>query len=120
MLESSGVNLFRPEEIEGLLLGPVPQSKVSAAVVVNPNDTSVQCKVCMFVLSDADELKSHMSICTGKRNSMCNLCGRIYSSRCALKEHLRGQHNVGKQFACQKCGKVLKTNTRLYDHSCSY
>ncbi|XP_076460723.1 uncharacterized protein LOC143293577 isoform X17 [Babylonia areolata] len=118
VLEGSGFNFFRLEELDAHQLGKVPQSKVSAAVVMNPNDTSVQCKVCMFVLPDADALDAHANQCAGKRNSMCNLCERTYSSRCALKEHLRGQHNVGKLFACQKCGKVLKTNTRLYDHSC--
>ena len=105
-------------ELDSSVNAHAVQSRVSAFQVENQGDNTVQCKVCMFVLPDSSALPDHMKVCTGIRNTTCNLCSRTYSSRCSLKEHLRGQHGIGKLFACQKCGKILKTNTRLYDHQC--
>ncbi|XP_025093260.1 uncharacterized protein LOC112563527 isoform X6 [Pomacea canaliculata] len=80
--------------------------------------TCVQCKTCLYVFAELSLLHSHHNHCVGIKNSACNLCGRIYSSRFALKEHLLGKHGFGKQIVCPRCGKALRTMSRLYDHVC--
>ncbi|PVD29683.1 hypothetical protein C0Q70_08938 [Pomacea canaliculata] len=86
--------------------------------------TCVQCKTCLYVFAELSLLHSHHNHCVGIKNSACNLCGRIYSSRFALKEHLLGggtmtcalEHlgrivTIGKQFLGDKA--VLRADFEI-------
>ena len=55
----------------------------------------VSCPVCFKVLSNAYNLKVHMSIHDGL-NHQCSICGHTSKSRDALRKHLAYRHLIGQ------------------------
>lgn len=51
-----------------------------------------------------------------KTNEPCNICGKCFKDRFAMKVHLR-THSGEKPFVCQVCGKAFRQKAHLGKHS---
>ncbi|GFS20461.1 zinc finger protein 26 [Elysia marginata] len=77
----------------------------------------VSCQVCGRILSSACRLKEHMNIHTGDKPIECDVCHKKLPTRSALKNHKARMHNKGNVGnKCVICGEVFKTNFARNSH----
>ena len=96
----------------------MPQHKPASRVQEGNTIFTICCK-CGGKYTNPNTCKIHQELCTGYNRLMCHICHRVYSQMCALKEHLRGKHGLGKPLVCDLCGRSFKYKPHLYDHNCS-
>uniref|UniRef100_A0A1B0GQ29 C2H2-type domain-containing protein n=1 Tax=Phlebotomus papatasi TaxID=29031 RepID=A0A1B0GQ29_PHLPP len=81
-----------------------------------------KCKICnltfryagkLAVYENLKELKDHVN--THEKLQMCDLCGKNFRSRKALKDHLR-LHSGDKPYKCEDCEKKFATASHLSSH----
>ncbi|XP_005094852.1 transcription factor btd isoform X1 [Aplysia californica] len=83
------------------------------------NTVFTTCSKCGGKYTNPSACSAHEVNCTGHNRLMCHICQRVYSQMCALKEHLRGKHGLGKPLVCSLCGRSFKYKPQLYDHNCT-
>ncbi|XP_052845615.1 zinc finger protein 62 [Drosophila gunungcola] len=77
---------------------------------------SRECTECGKVLKSLNNLKLHMLRHTGKKDFICNLCGRRFVSIHLLKLHKRVRHLGEQPFKCRFCQKSFSTSTAKSRH----
>lgn len=96
---------------------PSSYRRLSRDIYGNPMFST--CSKCGGKYTNPGMCASHEATCNGTNRLKCNICNRVYSQMCALKEHLRGKHGLGEMLTCRLCGRSFKYKPQLYDHSCS-
>ncbi|XP_015834157.1 zinc finger protein 260 isoform X35 [Tribolium castaneum] len=74
------------------------------------------CTLCLKVFKGKTRWKYHMKMHNeGKREYICDVCGKSMSSMQSLKEH-RTIHTGEKKFVCETCAKAFSTKALLKTH----
>ena len=71
------------------------------------------CPTCgkMFYLES--HMRKHVTVHTGERNYMCDLCGKEFRNSEALCNHKNHVHFGRFPYRCKKCGHGIKKKKRL-------
>merc|ERR1719228_447244 len=81
------------------------------------------CEQCDLAYSNHQMYKQHMDHfhtkhINPKKNSPCEICGKLLKDKYTLKAHVEAVHEkrAGGDFACEQCGKMLKSKSSLSYH----
>lgn len=75
-----------------------------------------KCDFCYKYFVTVTEKKAHMvSVHTGQRNYVCDVCGKMFSSSTRLLDHRRRHFNE-KRYKCSNCDKNFVNLTALKSH----
>eukprot|EP00092_Neocalanus_flemingeri_P017605 GFUD01019047.1.p1 GENE.GFUD01019047.1~~GFUD01019047.1.p1 ORF type:complete len:399 (+),score=82.24 GFUD01019047.1:185-1381(+) len=82
-------------------------------------DQSFTCNVCGIVYASKDALKNHQRKHTGETPYSCSHCESKFDMSYKLKNHVNTKHlNVPKQlFVCELCGKEYKKRSDMNEHA---
>ncbi|XP_065660970.1 zinc finger and SCAN domain-containing protein 23 isoform X4 [Hydra vulgaris] len=89
-----------------------------------------RCNLCNFTYSDQGGLDKHMKAKHAAKTAVCKECGKAYSSKSSLAQHVHHYHRHPMAHNCAVCGKKfnrkdfllkhLKTHTSERDLKCSH
>ena len=74
--------------------------------------TCPECRKTMFSIK---EVEDHISLKNCKENK-CHECGKIFTLRYNLHQHIRNVHTSHETFKCDKCSKVFRHKSSLNKH----
>ena len=98
---------------------PVPCVKCneSLATLENFNEHMIDhwrddkcCPVCGILSRDHYDFKKHLSIHTGEKPFVCEICSSSFGRRSQLKRHIEGVHE-GVRKECEVCGTPVWAGT---------
>ena len=78
----------------------------------------VQCEKCRKSVL-ADRLKFHLMLHSGVKSHLCERCGRSFTLKCYLAQHIRINHSQierAKRFICAYCGYAAVSKDKLEIH----
>lgn len=78
----------------------------------------VQCEICRKSVL-ADRLKFHLMLHSGVKSHLCERCGRSFTLKCYLAQHIRINHSQierAKRFICAYCGYAAVSKDKLEIH----
>ena len=97
-------------------------SNVSDAVICNDtynsnnNNNPYECRFCGVQMNDASNLRSHERVIHfGDRPHGCEICGKYFSKKHDLKQHLL-VHSPKRTFQCSVCLKTFKSQKGWTKH----
>lgn len=93
-------------------------------VACHENGTWFECHLCGALMKDLTNLKKHLVKCskkkmpTEKQKFVCGECGKGYSRKDSLDDHVRVMHSneTHRVWACEKCGKKFQRHGSLINH----
>ncbi|XP_049774994.1 zinc finger protein 599-like [Schistocerca cancellata] len=77
------------------------------------------CEVCGKTFAYANSIKTHMAIHEEPKSDKgipCEICGKTFNHTSSLIYHREADHNNGRRFVCNKCGKGFKHKQLLQRH----
>ncbi|XP_063984005.1 zinc finger protein 184-like isoform X2 [Diachasmimorpha longicaudata] len=83
------------------------------------HNTSFACSLCSKTFPDEPSLKTHVSThetTKGEKGFACDLCGKVMNHPSSVIYHKESEHNNGRRFVCNKCGKGFKHKQLLQRH----
>lgn len=78
------------------------------------NGAQHQCQTCQKVFSSDVILRDHMKTHSNERPLTCNICGKDFKWRNALRVHLKKHY--GSTYQCYLCGRDFTTKSYLMTH----
>lgn len=78
------------------------------------NGAQHQCQTCQKVFSSDVILRDHMKTHSNERPLTCNICGKDFKWRNALRVHLKKHY--GSTYQCYMCGRDFTTKSYLMTH----
>merc|ERR1712012_865106 len=75
---------------------------------------------CNKAFTMAQALKLHMSIHTGEKNLVCEICGREFLWKRALDAHVLGVHQKMNRYQCGLCGSKYRNRLNVRRHLVSH
>nr|XP_039264243.1 zinc finger protein 227-like [Styela clava] len=78
-----------------------------------PENQKQKCEICGKMLSSVQRKTVHMKQHTGERPYKCDVCGKSYCDKGALKKHII-RHS--KKFTCEICDRPFGCRSALTDH----
>lgn len=78
------------------------------------------CEFCSYKSNLETNLKKHVLLHTQKQQFICEICGSLFYSKNALKEHNKCLHSDEMNYSCEKCGRMFKLVSSLNKHMLSH
>uniref|UniRef100_A0A1B6EE42 C2H2-type domain-containing protein n=2 Tax=Clastoptera arizonana TaxID=38151 RepID=A0A1B6EE42_9HEMI len=78
------------------------------------------CEFCSHKSISETNLKKHVLLHMQKRQFICEICGSLFHSKSALKEHNKCLHSDEMSYSCEKCGRMFKLISSLNKHMLSH
>eukprot|EP01083_Nonionella_stella_P302198 1040936_1 len=82
----------------------------------NPPPPTLQCKHCSYCTHCNTRFKKHMRCHTNERPYKCDECGKAFTVKCNLINHIRSVHRKERSFKCRFCGNGFIRSDRLKEH----
>ena len=73
------------------------------------------CPECQQTMYTIKEVEDHLALQNCDEN-ICHECGKKFTLKSNLKQHIRVIHNSSETFKCDKCTKVFRHKSSLYKH----
>ncbi|KAM4538017.1 uncharacterized protein V3H82_023790 [Fundulus diaphanus] len=114
------VHMKSEEEEEKPLCSYFPQQQKEVSVfptniTIHTREKSFGCDACGKSFSYKSHLKEHMRIHTGEKPFSCDNCGKRFTFKSVLNEHVR-IHTGERPFVCDTCGKRCSSKSHLKTH----
>ncbi|KAK7790121.1 hypothetical protein R5R35_006488 [Gryllus longicercus] len=77
------------------------------------------CEICSKMFAYHNSLKAHMTVHEEQRTEKgypCEVCGKTFNHPSSVIYHKEAEHNNGRRFVCNKCGKGFKHKQLLQRH----
>lgn len=76
------------------------------------------CEICGKVCSSKLALKAHMRLHTS--GTACEICGKVFQERHKLQRHIQSRHEKLRKFECHICNKKLSSLSAVQIHVNTY
>ena len=73
------------------------------------------CPTCGKSYASVSNLNKHMKT-HGSKKETCDVCGKRFHLKIALREHMQSVHTDEYKYTCQYCGKSMKCRNSLFGH----
>ena len=94
----------------------ITQTSTGVIIHNNNNDIHYECSICGIRMNDASNMRSHeRAIHFGERPHGCEICGKTFSRKFDLKQHLL-VHSPERNFKCTICLKTFKSQKGWIKH----
>ena len=92
--------------------------EVKSHMLTHSDDRPFKCTVpgCSKASKTNSDLQKHFRLHNSKRNVLCPICHKSYTSRRAVQAHTKIVHTPRTAVSCDTCGKVLKSSANLKKH----
>ncbi|KAL2718806.1 zinc finger protein 3-like [Vespula squamosa] len=87
--------------------------------IIHENEKPFICNICSKSFAYQTNLKGHMLTHEGNKSDKgypCDICGKVLNHPSSVVYHKEAEHNNGRRFVCNKCGKSFKHKQLLQRH----
>ena len=74
------------------------------------------CTKCYFSTDDKTKFKRHSETHPGVKARKCDTCGKCYSTKSNLTQHIKSIHTKENEYKCDVCEKVYYRRSELLQH----
>ena len=86
---------------------------------LDSNNPSLKCFDCKKTFKSMIEIENHMLLksCEDEEENICKTCGKRFTLRYNLLQHIRDVHENPQKFKCSLCEKTYSHKSSLTKHS---